>query len=61
MPNLQGASSVGLDEGGYLYVARMVGRSRPGQAMSWPGGKSLALCWSGSDSKLETGRSGRGQ
>ena len=38
MPNLQGASPVGRDEGGRSYVAQAVGRSRPGQSMLWDGG-----------------------
>ena len=31
VPNLRGASPVGRGEGGYLYTARTVGRSRPSQ------------------------------
>ena len=35
VPNLQGASLVGCDEGGRLYTARTVGRSGPGLVTSW--------------------------
>ena len=37
MPNLQGTSPIGHDEGGRSNVVQTVDRSRSGQAMSWPG------------------------
>ena len=35
MPNLQGVSLVGRDDGGRLYAARTIDRSWPSLATSW--------------------------
>ena len=38
MPNLQGANSIGRDDGGHSYTAHMSGSSRLSKAKSWDGG-----------------------